>query len=97
MIIAVWADLVFFYLCSLWLWLNFTMHTASTNFIDGELTAAGLLGKQMAASHGLLVLLGRMESASTFWTLNHAVRLVTTLVTATTALIVTSSTAYDRR
>jgi hypothetical protein len=75
------------YLCLLWLWTNCLLHGAAQRWID-QVDAQSIMGKPGRSDAGqeFMQLLRRMREVSSIWASNHAMRLLTTTVSATAAL-----------
>jgi hypothetical protein len=80
-----------FYLCILWLWMNWVIHTTAQHWVQHRLDADSVLGVGgRDAGKELWEILGQMKEVSSLWAKNHAVRLVTTTAYATTLAAVLS-------
>jgi hypothetical protein len=78
-----WALMI--YLCLLWLWMNWVIHTAAQCWVQHRLDADGVLGVGgRDAGKELWEILAQMKEVSSIWAKNHLVRFVTTTVFATT-------------
>jgi hypothetical protein len=76
------------YLCILWLWMNWAIHTTAQNWVQHRLDADTVLGVGgRDAGKELWEILEQMKEVSSVWAKNHAVRLATTTALATNLLI----------
>jgi hypothetical protein len=69
--------LAMLYLCALWLWTNWLFWRAGRSVVERGITANSVV--QRRASVAVFGLLDEMRSVSQVWTVNHAVRAVTTV------------------
>jgi hypothetical protein len=77
-----------FYLCFLWFWMNWVLHTAAQHWVQHRLDADSVLGVGgKDAGKELWEILAQMKEVSSMWANNHAARLVTTTGIATAFLI----------
>jgi hypothetical protein len=77
------------YLCLLWLWMNWVLHTTAQHWVQHGLDADSVLGVGgRDAGKELWEILAQMKEVSSMWANNHAVRLITTTSTATTFLVI---------
>jgi hypothetical protein len=65
------------YLCFLWFWMNWILHTTAQQWVQHRLDADGVLGVGgRDVGKELWEILGQMKPVSSVWGKNHAVRLV---------------------
>jgi hypothetical protein len=77
-----------FYLCFLWLWMNWILHTAAQYWVQHRLDADSVLGVGgRDAGKELWEILAQMKEVSSIWANNHVVRLITTTGIATAFLM----------
>jgi hypothetical protein len=69
------------YLCIIWLWVNWLIHTTVQHWIEHQMDA-----NSAGVDKELWRLLAKMKEVSNTWALNHTARLVTTAAYATTNL-----------
>jgi hypothetical protein len=81
------------YLCALWLWTNWLFWRVGCSVVKHDITAGSVA--QLRAGAAVFELLDEMRSASQVWTVNHAVRTVTTVVWAEEILRRASEDAAD--
>jgi hypothetical protein len=66
-----------FYLCLLWFWMNWILHTTAQHWVQHRLDADGVLGVGgRDVGRELWEILEQMKAVSSVWGKNHAVRLV---------------------
>jgi hypothetical protein len=79
-----------FYLCLLWLWMNWVIHTAAQYWVHHRLDADSVLGVGgRDAAKELWEILKHMKEVSSIWAKNHAVRFIITTASATAMLMLT--------
>jgi hypothetical protein len=82
------ATSLIFYLCFLWFWMNWILHTTAQHWVQHRLDADSVLGVGgRDAGKELWEILGQMKAVSSVWGKNHAVRLVTSIGLAATLLM----------
>jgi hypothetical protein len=87
--IALW-----FYVCLVWCWMNWVLHTTAQHWVQHRLDADGVLGVGgRDVGKELWEILEHMKAVSSVWGTNHAVRLVTSTGVATTLLM---TAEYER-
>jgi hypothetical protein len=84
------------YLCFLWLWMNWVLHTAAQHWVQYRLDADGVLGVGgRDAGKELWEILAQMKEVSSMWANNHALRLITTTSIATMFLTLVESELHS--
>jgi hypothetical protein len=85
---ATFAFGLLFYLCLLWFWMNWVLHTAAQHWVQHQLDADSVLGVGgRDAGKELWEILAQMKEVSSIWANNHAMRLITTTGIATGCLL----------
>jgi hypothetical protein len=81
--VLVWGTL--FYLCALWCWLNIGVYHVAKSIVAQRITPESV--RTGIAGDTIQELLQEMRLLSSHWKVNHAVRLITTTITATDFLV----------
>jgi hypothetical protein len=85
---------LWFYLCLVWCWMNWVLHTTAQHWVQHRLDADGVLGVGgRDVGKELWEILEQMKAVSSVWGKNHAVRIVTSTGVATTLLM---NAEYER-
>jgi hypothetical protein len=85
-LMGLFVDQPVMYLCVLWLWINWVIHTAAEDIAEHIVTCENVQSNQ--ASVVLIDLLLQMKTVSQYWSANHAARLVCTLLWATSEVLI---------